>query len=242
MKRTQIIGSLVLALGLLSGPALASGGGIEPVPTDKELDPIVNKEAEVFPATLDLAFQDARPESQEKPDEGFLPELPILLDGKLYSAEELQKAEVHLSHYVLDSRSAELDVVQGFRTSEDFKLYLEKTGQMPSEQPKDARLFCPPAHYWEHGFFGGARFSVWPGQALSNLGGFWNDRISSVWNSPCSSWTVLFEHSNFGGHQLWLGRGWAIPHVGLFGWLGWSGWFPRWYNWNDRASSVIVFW
>ena len=30
MKRKQIVGSLILALGLVSGPALASGGGIEP--------------------------------------------------------------------------------------------------------------------------------------------------------------------------------------------------------------------
>lgn len=240
MQPKKLIGSLVLALSLVSGPAFAAG--IEPVPADKELDPIINKEAELFPATLDLAFQDVRPESEELPDEGFLPELPILLDGKQYSAEELQKAGVHLAHYVLDSRSAELNVVQGFRTSEDMKMYLEKTGQMPSEQPAEARLLCRPAHYWEHSWYGGARFSMWPGQAIGNLGGFWNDRISSVWNSNCSSWTVLFEHSYFQGHQLWLGRGWAIPNVGVFGWIGWHRWFPRWYNWNDRASSVIVFW
>jgi hypothetical protein len=239
MQPKKLIGSLVLALSLVSGPAFAAS--IEPVP-EKDLDPVINKEAKIVPATLDLAFQEPRPESEEKPDEGFLPELPILLDGKLYSAEELQEAGVHLSDYVLDTSSAEMNVLQGFRSPEQMKVYLEKTGQMPSEQPSDRQLLCPYSHFYEHSWYGGARFSVYPGQAVANLGWFWNDRISSVWSSVCASWTVLYEHPNFGGHRLWLGRNWAIPHVGAFGWLGWSGWFPRWYNWNDRASSVIVFW
>lgn len=243
MKRKQLIGSLVLALSLVGGPALAAA--IEPTP-GKELDPIINKEAEVIPATLDLAFQEPRPESEEAPDEGFLPELPILLEGKLYSAEELQKAEIHLSDYVLDTSSAEMNVLQGFRTPEDLKLYLETTGQMPSEQPKERQAECPYSNFYEHSEYGGARFSLYPGQAVTHLGGFWNDRISSVSNSSCAGVTVLFEHSYFGGHRLWLGRNWATPNLGAFGWMAWGGWWPaRWYgwhSWNDRASSVIVYW
>lgn len=240
MQRKQLLGSLVLALGLLSGQAFAAPA-MEPTP-DKQLEPIDNKEAEVVPATFDLAFQDAKPESDEAPDDGFLPELPILVDGKLYSAQELQDGGVHLSHYVLDSRSAEMNVVQGFRTSADLQLYMEKTGQVPSEQERKS-LLCPiRSYFFEHSFYGGSYFTMPPGSAQANLGGFWNDRISSVWSSPCASWTVLFEHSNFQGHLLWLGRGWAVPAVGLFGWIGWSGWWPHWYSWNDRASSAIVFW
>ncbi|AKJ04706.1 hypothetical protein ATI61_101215 [Archangium gephyra] len=240
MQRKQIMGSLVLALGLVSGPALALD--LERVSTEKELDPIINEEAEVFPATLELAFQDPSPETQEETKEDFIPELPILLQGKLYSSGELQEAGVHLSHYVLDARSAEMNVVQGFRTAEEMKVYLEKTGQMPSEQPSERQYTCTASsNFYENASYQGLRFSVMPGDALGNLGN-WDNRISSLQSSSCASWTVLFDHPNFGGRQLWIGGGWSVPRLGSFWFLGinlW--WWWRWFAWDNRASSVAVY-
>lgn len=241
MSFKRLIGSLVLALSLTGGQSLAASVQ-EPTP-DKQLEAIPNKEGEIVPVTVDLAFQDAKPDSDEKIDDGFLPELPILLDGKQYSAEELQKAEVHISHFVLDSRSAEMNVIQAFRTSEDMKAYLDKTGQLPADQDKLRQGWCGiPSFFFEHSFYGGSWFAVPPGWGYGNLGGFWNDRISSLWGSPCASWTLITEHSNFNGHRLWIGRGWAVPSLAPLGWIGWSGWWPVWYSWNDRVSSVWVYW
>jgi hypothetical protein len=235
MQRKQLLGSLVVTLGLLSGQAFAS---LEPNP-GKELEPIDNREAEVVPATLDLAFQEVRPETDERPED-FLPDLPILLDGKLYSAEELREAGVHLPHYVLDAQSAEMQVVQGFRTADELRTYLERTDQMPSEDDGERHFHCNIRSYFFDGvFYGGPWFSVAPGNALATLGS-WNNRISSVWGSPCARWTVLFDHTWFQGRQLWIGRGWAVPNLAVHGWLAWYRWRPYWYTWNNRASSLAV--
>ncbi len=238
MQRKQSLGSLVLALGLLSGQALASG--MEPTP-EKELEFIPIKDAEFVPASLDLVFQDSEPDTEDTPEEGFLPELPILLDGKLYSAEELQNAEVYLTHYVLDSRSAELNVIQGFRSSEDLKRYLDETGQYPQEgaTPENPEVCFAYSQFFVEPGFGGDYFSVCAGQAHPFLGS-WDNSISSVSSSRFVSWTVLFDQPNFKGQKLLISRGWSIPRLSEKGWLARSAFWPVWFTWNNRASSVSV--
>lgn len=240
MTNKTMLGSLVLAASLLSGTSLAASTHMEPTP-DKELPPVENKEAEVIEASIDLALRDVEISEEEESKEDFLPELPILVDGKQYSASELSERGVVIQHYVLDGRSAELKVVQGFRSTESFKQYLERTGQMPEDKNSRNSFFCNrPGQFYEHDFYGGSRFSVYPGQGMTSLGGYWNDRISSLWASPCSAWTILFEHDNFGGHPLWIGRGWAVFTLSNKGWMSWRGWRPVWNSWDNRASSVIT--
>lgn len=75
-----------------------------------------------------------------------------------------------------------------------------------------------------------------PGRAYPDLTGvgrtkvlwwysdFWNDVISSV--SWCRWDVTLYEHTNYGGSQLWLPAGCNTPNLVELGW-------------NDRASSVV---
>jgi|SRR5215210_168298 len=56
------------------------------------------------------------------------------------------------------------------------------------------------------------------------LFGDWNDEISSV---DWCRWDVsLFEHTNYGGSQLWLPAGCNTPNLVNLGW-------------NDRASAIV---
>ncbi|WP_342380892.1 hypothetical protein NVS55_14590 [Myxococcus stipitatus] len=241
MNLKTVIGSLTLAVMLTGGTALAQN--IEPVPPHDTGD-LPNKEGKLERVPLSKVLRDApREDIENQPVEGFLPELPILVDGVKYTAKEIQEKDIHLSHYVLDGRSAELAVVQGFRTTEQLKEYFAATGQFPSEQPTGQQLAnCNPwSVFFEHSWYGGASFSVYPGWGYPTLG-WWNDRISSLWSTQCGRWTLVTEHAWYGGHVLWIGRAWAIPNMGSYGWY--TGWWPfrRWHSWNDRVSSVAVYW
>lgn len=241
MKLKTLIGSLTLASLMVGGPSLAAP--YEPTP-EHETKPAPIKEAEMVRVPLSAVLRDAEPSDLEKePEEGFLPDLPILVDGERYTAKEVQEKDIHLAHYVLDDRSAELGVVQGFRTAEELKKYLEGTDQFPSEEPKMQPLLCDPySWFFEHSWYWGNYFTLYPGWGYGNLGGFWNDRISSIWSTQCGRWTLVTEHSNFNGHVLWIGRNWAIGNLSNWGWY--TGWWPfrRWHSWNDRISSVAVYW
>ena len=240
----KVVGHLVLALSLLGSTAFAEGQ--EPVPT-KELEARPAEDSKLVRVTVEEAFQDASAETEQEVKEEALPNVPILFEGRVYSAAELVKEGIHLSHIVLDDYSAESRLALGFRTGEELKGYLEQTGQMPSNEPVDqkAALRCGPyySYFFEHAYYGGNWFAVAPGYGYGNLGGYWNDRISSVWASGCGRWTLLTEHSDFGGQHLWVSRGWALNNLSNYGWWT-SHWLfgRRWNSWNDRASSVAVFW
>ncbi|NMO15092.1 peptidase M4 [Pyxidicoccus fallax] len=185
-----------------------------------------------------------RHDEESQVEDRFLPDLPILVNGVQYTAEQLRAQDIHLAHYVLDERSAELNVVQGFRTSAELQTYMRSTNQYPSEQPTSLQQALCNQHsvFFEHANYAGASFTVPPGLGLSYVGNTWNDRISSVWGSRCASWTVLGEHINLGGYWLWIGRGWSLNN--LRGWGYYTGFwiFRSWHSWNDRVSSVILFW
>jgi vibriolysin len=193
---------------------------------------------------LSNVFVDHPPYDDEtQPDPGFLPSLPIRVNGVQYTPAQIREQNIHLVHYVLDGTSAQLNVVQGFRTSAELQAYLRSTNQYPSEQPTSLQqVVCnSPTVFFEHANYGGNRFTVYPGWGYSYVGGYWNDRISSVWGTSCGGWTLLGEHANYGGHWLWVGRGWAVRR------LSDSGWYPviwpfNWHSWNDRVSSVAVYW
>ncbi|WP_434449262.1 peptidase inhibitor family I36 protein [Lentzea sp. E54] len=55
---------------------------------------------------------------------------------------------------------------------------------------------CPSGHFcmWEHSSYGGMFHST-PG-SVSNVGSWFNDRATSVWNRT-SSWVTVYEHSNY---------------------------------------------
>ncbi|MBZ4396999.1 hypothetical protein VZQ01_03940 [Myxococcus faecalis] len=240
MNLKSVMGSLVLASLLSTGAAFAQN--IEPVPEHNTGD-LPNKEGELARIPLSKVLRDApREDIEQAPVEGFLPELPILVDGVRYTAQQLQERDIHLSHYVLDGNSAAMAVVQGFRTTADLTKYFQQTHQFPSEQPTTGMAPCNPwSVFFEHSWYGGAAFSVYPGWGYNTLG-WWNDRISSMWSTQCGRWTLMTEHSYFGGHVLWVGRAWAIGNMGSYGWY--TGFWPfrRWHSWNDRVSSVAVYW
>lgn len=244
MQLKKLISSLVLALSLTGGQTFAAN--MEPAP-EKEEEELPNKEAETEPVTVELAFAEVKPVDEEEPVEDFLPEVPILYNGKLYSADELKKAGIELSHYVLDASSAEQDVMQGFSDAESLKVYLEKTGQLPSNEPQDERsaLSCwwsrLPSYFYDGTSYTGSYFTVRPGFGHAFLGG-WDNRISSLRSSRCGRWTVLTEYPGYQGRRLWLGRGWAVPNLSSYYVLPFHIWPWRFYTWNNRASSVMVLW
>ncbi|WP_163996763.1 hypothetical protein [Pyxidicoccus caerfyrddinensis] len=242
MKLKTLIGSLTLASLLVGGTSLAAAPYEPTPPHDSKPAPI--KEAQMERVPLSAVLRDAAREDLEKdPEDGFLPELPILVDGVTYTAEQIREKDIHLSHYVLDGRSAELGAVQGFRTTEELTKYLEATNQFPSEEPKVQQLACDPySWFFEHAGYWGYYFTLYPGYGYSYVGNFWNDRISSIWSTQCGSWTLVTEHSNYQGHVLWIGRNWAINNLSGWGWY--TGWWPfrSWHSWNDRISSVAVYW
>jgi hypothetical protein len=240
--KKKLLGSLVLAIALTGGQTFASS--MEPVP-EKELEELPLEEVEAQRVTVDLAFKDVEPSDDEAKDEEFLPDLPVLVDGKLYSAEELEKAGIQLPHYVLDSNAAEQDVLLGFRDSESLKVYLEKTGQMPSNEPQEkSALLCwfrPPAYFFDGTSYTGRYFTLRPGFGHANLGS-WDNRISSIRGTRCGHWTLLTEFANYQGRRLWLGSSWAVPNLSSYRIYPyfWPWWFRQ--TWNNRASSVMVYW
>lgn len=244
MTFKSLIGSLTLASILVGGTSFAADS-YEPVPPH-ENEPKPDGESKLERVPLSSVLRDAKPEDVEKePEEGFLPDLPIEVDGETYTARELQEKDIHLSHYALDDRAAERGVVLGFRKTEEFKKYLDATGQFPSEeQPKGLQTAAcnPYSYFFEHAGYWGNYFTVYPGYGYSYVGGYWNDRISSLWSTQCGRWTVVTEHSNYNGHTLWISRSWALPNLSNWGWY--TGWWPfrRWHSWNDRISSVVVYW
>ncbi|MCP3058112.1 M4 family metallopeptidase [Myxococcus sp. K38C18041901] len=201
--------------------------------------------AQLVQASLAALFTDPPPRDPElQYEDSFLPDLPILVDGVQYTAAQLLQQDIFLPYYVLDDRSAELNVLQGFRTSADLQAYLRATNQYPSEQPTSLqKSTCNPySVFREHANYGGASFTVPPGWGYSDLRPYWNDRISSLFSTQCGSLTVLFQHVNFGGFRVVFGRGWAIRRLSDWG-LYANFWpFTAWHNWNDQASSVFVYW
>ncbi|HEX5754001.1 MAG TPA: hypothetical protein VFZ09_47905 [Archangium sp.] len=240
ISKNKFLGSLLLAISLTGGQALASS--IEPVP-DQELEEVPLTDSEAQPVTVDLAFRDAEPSKEQSMEEEFLPDLPVLLDGKLYSAEELEKAGIQLPHYVLDSNAAEQNILLGFRDAASLKVYLERTGQMPSSEPQAAAAlpcwFRPPAYFFDGTYYTGRYFSVRPGFGYANLG-IWDNRISSIRGTRCGRWTLLTELPYFQGRRLWLGASWAVPNLSSYRMYPYF--WPFRQTWNNRASSVMVFW
>lgn len=238
--KKKLLGTLVLAISVTGSQALASS--MEPVP-EQEFEELPLQEVETQPVTVDMAFREVKPSDEQAKDDEFLPDLPVLVDGKLYSAEELEKSGIKLPHYVLDSNAAKQDILLGFRDAESLKVYLEKTGQMPSDEPQEKSAlpcwFRPPAYFYDGTYFTGRYFSLRPGFGHASLG-VWDNRISSTRGTRCGSWTLLTEFPNYQGRRLWLGRNWAVPNLSSYRVYPYF-WFFR-QTWNNRASSVMVFW
>ena len=68
--------------------------------------------------------------------------------------------------------------------------------------------------------YGGHAYILWGLNNSGNLGGWWNDRISSLYVGPGCS-IKLFEHVNYGGLQ--------VPYTGNQSFVG--------NLFNDQASS-----
>ncbi|WP_164014617.1 hypothetical protein [Pyxidicoccus trucidator] len=236
MKLETVVGSLALAAALTGGTTFAQDfayGMAEEPPKDEV--PV--------PAQLSLALRDApREDLEPDSDPSFLPDLPILVDGVKYTAQQIEAQDIHLSHYVLDTRSEAMGVVQGFRTTGDLTTYFDSTGQFPSEKPTAARGATPcwtGTMYYEHPSYVGSYLGLAPGLGFSYVGSRMNDRISSLKSTPCGSWTALFEHAGFRGHVLWIGKGVNVSYLGNYGWYTGT---VFWSWWNDRVSSTLVFW
>ncbi|MCU0350805.1 MAG: hypothetical protein MUF43_08245 [Flavobacterium sp.] len=84
---------------------------------------------------------------------------------------------------------------------------------------------------FEHKNCNGAEFTAQVGWGYNFAGPFswWNDRVSSLRTANNGSWTVLHQHSNWTGNQLWIQHT-CLRIKKLSN-----------YGWNDVASSVDVF-
>ncbi|MFP2925028.1 hypothetical protein ACLESO_07375 [Pyxidicoccus sp. 3LG] len=237
MELETVVRSLALAAVLTSGAAFAQDFAYDRAEEEPEDEVIV-------PAQLSLALRDTPREAPEPvPDDpSYLPAIPILVDGVKYTARELREKDIHLSHYVVDAYAESFGGMLGFRTTDDLTAYFHATGQFPSEKPTAARgaAFCWAAStFHEHESYVGSYLGLSPGLGFSYVGSRMNDRITSVKSTPCGSWTVLFEHSSFRGYSLWLRGGTNVPRLAVYGWYTGP---VFWSWWNDRASSVLVYW
>ncbi len=89
----------------------------------------------------------------------------------------------------------------------------------------------PHTRLFEHKNCNGAEFPATVGFGFNFAGPFawWNDRVSSVKTANNGSWTVLHQHTNWTGSQLWIGH--TCQRIKKL----------SNYGWNDVASAVDVF-
>jgi hypothetical protein len=233
--RMKLLGFSLLAMGLMVGQR-AEAQRLE----GKELPP----DAELGRLTVKEAFTDTEPQAEDddkhgKPPVEFVPTVPVLVDGVLYSPEELEKHGIKVVRFLLDEESEAKGTLRGFTNAASLQEFLVKQGRMPTDEPQSPRAASCPSYFYEHWYYGGNWFNMHAGSAYPWLGS-WNNRISSV-STTCASWTVLYSLPFYVNQQLWIGRYTNVPELGRYGyWRWWWGW--KWRSWNDNAMSVAVFW
>lgn len=158
-----------------------------------------------------------------------IPLVPIVVDGQYYEPEAITKYNGKALYFLVDSQAQKEGVLYAFTTIENLSAYMSETQGLPmaggSISPNHTSD-DPFSYFPEHSGYGGYWFALRVGYGVTNLGD-WNDRASSVLATPYGRWTALYEHSDFGGAQLWIPASHNIYDL-------------RPYGWNDRASSFGV--
>jgi hypothetical protein len=182
-----------------------------------------------------------------------VPRRPIRLDGDSCQPRIVQKFDGHPLYWVLDKTALEGGEVSVFTRPDHAKQFRDSLPRAPEDAPSSKNEIGVSAQaltagvtlsgyvvLHEHINFGGDSWLFWAGwgnipdftRVYPPLGYSINDLVSSVdtnirANPPgVLPWTVLHEHINFAGSQLW------IPNdIGLVDDL-------RVHGWNDIASSM----
>jgi hypothetical protein len=149
----------------------------------------------------------------------IVPPVPVTIDGILY-----QPDQIHL----FDGKQLGFTVgndgqVYAFSTFEALDDFLAEQPALPtSGWPYEYSVFYEG---FERG--GLAQLAVLPGVSIPYLD-YMNDIISSMEISAyAANGCTLFDGLNYQGDYFAKGAGTYWPNLG-------------WYNWNDRASSLIV--
>ena len=147
-------------------------------------------------------------------------------------------------------------------------MFLQKTGLLLASGMLSVSIAQADCQVFEHINYGGAHFSMPSGQNIANVGGNWNDRISSV-KVTNSCKLVAYQHINYGGDKRiftantsYVGNLWndqisslqcqcpeppkpaclMYEHSNFAGGVlplyGNMNWVGN--NWNDKVSSVKV--
>lgn len=188
-----------------------------------------------------------------------VPKRAIRLDGEIANPHVVQKFDGKPLYYVLDKTAFGGGEVSVFSTVEQAKQYRqlgEGSKQAESSIKADGQAGLAPGTtggyvtLHEHIDYGGAAWTFW-----ANWGSipdfrkvfpvlWWttniNDRVSSIDTNIVANpagtivWTVLYQHINFQGSQLWISNAdiqWFEEGPGLVRDLSIVGW-------NDVASSM----
>jgi hypothetical protein len=169
------------------------------------------------------------------------PPLPFQIEGKKYNPENIEKFDGEPLYYYIDQNILDQGFIQAFSDKSKYFKYLEKVGMIPKDFLSDNNQITPkhsvggtPSKFYEHVKYGGHVLTLDPRHAIDDLSrvrmsGYlwwqksWNDRISSLKTGSEGAW--LYEHADFGGHYLPVGKNTSMEWIGS--------------TWNDRVSSIM---
>ncbi len=181
-----------------------------------------------------------------------VPSVPIMLDSTSVPPEKVKEFDGQPLYYVLDKQALAEGVPQVFTTPEKALEYRNRAVAKPkppaSQQGSVSRETAIEAAFggyvslYELPNFYGSNWDIDPGYGdipdfryvfcpfCTNI----NDKVSSVdtyiWPYyGYTVWTVLFEHIEFQGSQLWIENPGWVPDLAPWGW-------------NDVASSMAYAW
>jgi hypothetical protein len=222
MKKRKFVVLMALLLVALMGYQASPTAAKEPNPTE-----IVLPEQTTL-LRQDQAMVAVSPSDAQKVVHQ-VPLVPVIIDGQKHKPEEITKYNGRALYFVVDPQAQKEGALYAFTSIDLLKNYMVETHGLPEaagEVSTNHTSNDPFSYFPEHTGYGGAWLALRVGYGITNLGG-WNDRVSSILATPYGRWTALYEHSNFGGTQLWFYSGSDV-------------WDLRSYGWNDRASSLGV--
>jgi hypothetical protein len=154
-----------------------------------------------------------------------VPQVPVVIDGKLYKPEEISLFDGQRLHFTVGSDG----VLYAFTIAEGLEKFIEEESDQQALQGSTIGIESTGygyGHFYWDWWYGGSSLNVGEGIQIGNLG-YWNDKISSVRIDPEVYVAYMFEHIDFGGNSFTCRSGSLYPVL----WL---------YGWNDRASSLAV--
>ncbi|MCL0094468.1 hypothetical protein M1N58_01020 [Dehalococcoidales bacterium] len=192
--------SLVLLLGLFGGTAVMGQGDrpedkvifSDDFPAGAEDKVIISELGEVdLLEELRRAVDMYRGEFVHQ-----APARPLIIDGIRYEPEQIRLFDGQWLGFVLGNDG----MLYAFTTPEETVKFMEQ--QMEKRELRSGQeTSSGPSYFYEHWFYGGWSFPVWPGW-WANLFGKYNNEISSVKATAAARWTVLYDGHNRTGESF----------------------------------------